>query len=92
MDAVVLIGGCAKTVPAQLMGAASAGIPAIQIFTGPMMTGRHKGAAGFLHGLPWLLGEVSGSPDRFGTGAHAPVGLSKRNDVTANARPTKSMA
>ena len=43
MDAVVLIGGCDKTVPAQLMGAASADIPAIQLVTGPMMTGRHKG-------------------------------------------------
>ena len=37
MDAVVLIGGCDKTVPAQLMGAASANIPAIQLVTGPMM-------------------------------------------------------
>ena len=43
MDAVVMIGGCDKTVPAQLMGAASANIPAIQLVTGPMMTGRHKG-------------------------------------------------
>lgn len=43
MDAVVFIGGCDKTVPAQLMGAASANIPAIQLVTGPMMTGRHKG-------------------------------------------------
>lgn len=43
MDAVVLIGGCDKTVPAQLMGAASAGRPAIQLVTGPMSTGRHKG-------------------------------------------------
>jgi len=43
MDAVVLIGGCDKTVPAQLMGAASAGLPAVQIVTGPMSTGRHKG-------------------------------------------------
>jgi dihydroxy-acid dehydratase len=43
MDAVVLIGGCDKTVPAQLMGAASANLPAIQLVTGPMMTGRHKG-------------------------------------------------
>ena len=43
MDAVVLIGGCDKTVPAQLMGAASAGRPAIQLVTGPMMTGRYKG-------------------------------------------------
>ena len=43
MDAVVLIGGCDKTVPAQLMGAASAGKPAMQLVTGPMMTGRHRG-------------------------------------------------
>ena len=43
MDAVVLIGGCDKTVPAQLMGAASAGVPAVQVVTGPMSTGRHRG-------------------------------------------------
>ena len=43
MDAVVMIGGCDKTVPAQLMGAASADIPTIQLVTGPMSTGRHRG-------------------------------------------------
>lgn len=43
MDSVVLMGGCDKTVPAQLMGAISAGRPAIQLVGGPMMTGRHKG-------------------------------------------------
>jgi dihydroxy-acid dehydratase len=43
MDAVVLIGGCDKTVPAQLMGAVSANIPAVQLVTGPMSTGRHRG-------------------------------------------------
>ena len=43
MDAVVLIGGCDKTVPAQLMGAASAGVPAIQLITGAMLTGSHRG-------------------------------------------------
>ena len=42
MDAVVLVGGCDKTVPAQLMGAASADLPTIQLVTGPMMTGRYK--------------------------------------------------
>ena len=41
MDAVVLMGGCDKTVPAQLMGAASADLPAIQLVAGPMMTSRH---------------------------------------------------
>jgi len=43
MDSVVLLGGCDKTVPAQLMGAASAGIPAIQLVAGPMSTGRYQG-------------------------------------------------
>ena len=41
MDAVVLMGGCDKTVPAQLMGAVSADLPAVQIVAGPMMTSRH---------------------------------------------------
>ena len=43
MDACVLIGGCDKTVPAQLMGAFSADIPVIQLVTGPMLTGSHRG-------------------------------------------------
>jgi dihydroxy-acid dehydratase len=43
MDSVVLLGGCDKTVPAQLMGAASANIPTIQLVAGPMSTGRHDG-------------------------------------------------
>ena len=43
MDSVILIGGCDKTIPAQLMGAASAGIPAIVLPTGPMLVGHYKG-------------------------------------------------
>ena len=43
MDAVVLIGGCDKTVPALLMGAASANVPSIMLVTGPMITGEHHG-------------------------------------------------
>ena len=43
MDAVVLMSGCDKTVPAQLMGAVSADRPAIMLVAGPMMTGRHRG-------------------------------------------------
>jgi dihydroxy-acid dehydratase len=43
MDAVILIGGCDKTVPALLMGAASANTPAIMLVTGPMITGSHRG-------------------------------------------------
>jgi len=43
MDACVLVGGCDKTVPAQLMGAASADLPAIQLVTGPMMAMPYRG-------------------------------------------------
>ena len=43
VDATVLIGGCDKTVPALLMGAASANVPAILMVTGPMITGEHRG-------------------------------------------------
>ncbi|MEA2689837.1 MAG: hypothetical protein QOD51_2444 [Candidatus Eremiobacteraeota bacterium] len=44
MDSVVLIGGCDKTLPAQLMGAISANKPAISLVVGPMMTGSFEGA------------------------------------------------
>src|SRR4051812_33715721 len=43
MDAVVLVGGCDKTLPALVMGAASAAKPAIVVATGPMMTSRYRG-------------------------------------------------
>ena len=43
MDAVVLLGGCDKTVPAELMGAVSANRPAIVVVAGPMLTGSHRG-------------------------------------------------
>jgi dihydroxy-acid dehydratase len=43
MDSVVLVGGCDKTVPAQLMGALSANRPSIYLLGGPMMTGRYRG-------------------------------------------------
>ena len=43
MDAVILLGGCDKTVPALLMGAASANVPAILLVSGPMLTGNWRG-------------------------------------------------
>ncbi|MCY3556161.1 MAG: dihydroxy-acid dehydratase [Gemmatimonadetes bacterium] len=43
MDGVVLLGGCDKTVPAQLMAAVSAGLPAISLVTGAMRTGSWQG-------------------------------------------------
>src|SRR6201987_2758724 len=43
LDAVVLLGGCDKTVPAQLMGAASAGVPAIMVTGGPSQAAYFRG-------------------------------------------------
>src|ERR1700723_195649 len=43
MDSVVLIGGCDKTLPAQVMAAASAELPAVVLQTGPMVVGNYKG-------------------------------------------------
>jgi dihydroxy-acid dehydratase len=45
LDAVVLLGGCDKTVPAQLMGAASVDLPTIMLTGGPMLSGRFRGRA-----------------------------------------------
>src|SRR6202142_1545600 len=44
MDAVILIGGCDKTLPAQLMAAVSADLPTVVIPVGPMVVGQHLGA------------------------------------------------
>ncbi|MCC8965477.1 dihydroxy-acid dehydratase [Bradyrhizobium sp. Pear76] len=43
MDAVIVIGGCDKTLPAQLMAAISADLPTVVIPVGPMVVGHHKG-------------------------------------------------
>jgi L-arabonate dehydrase len=43
LDAVVLLSGCDKTTPAELMGAASADIPAIMVTGGPMLRGIFRG-------------------------------------------------
>ena len=43
MDAVVVIGGCDKTLPAQVMAAASTDLPTVVLPTGPMVVGHHRG-------------------------------------------------
>ena len=43
MDAVVLIGGCDKTIPAQMMAAASADVPTVIVPVGPMLVGHYQG-------------------------------------------------
>jgi dihydroxy-acid dehydratase len=43
VDGAVLMGGCDKTVPALLMGAASADLPCLVVPAGPMLRGHHRG-------------------------------------------------
>lgn len=43
IDGVVLLGGCDKTTPAQLMGAASVDLPTLVISSGPMLNGKYRG-------------------------------------------------
>lgn len=43
IDGVVLLGGCDKTTPGQLMGAASVDLPAIVVSSGPMLNGKWQG-------------------------------------------------
>ena len=43
MDSVIVIGGCDKTLPAQIMAAVSADLPTVVIPVGPMVVGHHKG-------------------------------------------------
>ena len=43
VDGVVLLGGCDKTTPAQIMGAASVDLPTMVISSGPMLNGKHCG-------------------------------------------------
>src|ERR1700712_168649 len=43
MDSVVVIGGCDKTLPAQIMAAISVDLPTVVIPVGPMVVGHHKG-------------------------------------------------
>ncbi|WP_309643472.1 IlvD/Edd family dehydratase [Phenylobacterium sp.] len=43
IDGVVLLGGCDKTTPGQLMGAASVDLPTMIVSSGPMLNGKFKG-------------------------------------------------
>ncbi|MGB0634831.1 MAG: dihydroxy-acid dehydratase [Paracoccaceae bacterium] len=43
MDACILVGGCDKTVPAQIMGGLSSNLPFVQLVSGPMSPGSFKG-------------------------------------------------
>jgi len=43
IDGVVLLGGCDKTTPGQLMGAVSVDLPSIVVSSGPMLNGKYRG-------------------------------------------------
>ena len=79
MDAVVLIGGCDKTVPAQLMAAASAKVPALVVVTGPMMTGSHRGNV-------WAPAPTAGASGA-GTGAARSTPKRSRRSVAGWRQP-----
>ena len=65
VDGAVLMGGCDKTTPALLMGAASADLPAIFVPAGPMLRGNWRGeVAGQRHRHVEVLGRRAGRPDR----------------------------
>ncbi len=53
VDGAVLMGGCDKTTPALLMGAASANLPAIFVPAGPMLRGHYRGR-------PWAAARTCG--------------------------------
>jgi len=72
MDAVILIGGCDKTVPAQLMAAASANLPAIVVVSGPMLSGTH-GAE-----------RIGAAPTAAAVG-HAPAGQIDKDEIMRSA-------
>ena len=60
MDSVVLLGGCDKTVPAQLMAAAVSEVPVVLEVVGPMMTGSWRGERlGSMHRLQAVLVTLS---------------------------------
>ena len=65
MDAVIVIGGCDKTLPAQIMAAVSADLPTVVIPVGPMVVGHHKGEVlGACTDCRRLLGEIPRGRDR----------------------------
>ena len=79
MDATILIGGCDKTVPAQLMAAASADIPALMVVTGPMMTGFYQGER---------LGACTDCRRLWGMYRAGEIGQDASDEVTSRLAPT----
>lgn len=58
IDGVVLLGGCDKTIPAQLMGAISAGKPALVLAAGPRPVSRFREQEAFTIDDVWPICEA----------------------------------
>ena len=80
MDAVLLIGGCDKTLPAQLMGAVSADIPAIVLPTGPMLVGHYKGE---------VLGACTDCRRLWSRHRAGELDAAEMNEISSRLAPTK---
>jgi dihydroxy-acid dehydratase len=80
MDAVLLIGGCDKTLPAQLMGAVSADVPAIVLPTGPMLVGHYKGE---------VLGACTDCRRLWARHRAGELGAAEMHEISSRLAPTK---
>jgi dihydroxy-acid dehydratase len=80
IDGVVLLSGCDKTTPAQLMGAASVDLPAIMVTGGPMLNGKYRGGDIGSGTMVWQFSEeVRGGKKTWDDFFEAEAGQSRSN-------------
>jgi dihydroxy-acid dehydratase len=80
IDGVVLLSGCDKTTPAQLMGAASVDLPAIMVTGGPMLNGKYRGGDIGSGTMVWKFSEeVRGGTKTWEDFFEAEAGQSRSN-------------
>ncbi len=80
IDGVVLLSGCDKTTPAQLMGAASVDLPAIMVTGGPMLNGKYRGQDIGSGTMVWQFSEeVRGGKKTWDDFFEAEAGQSRSN-------------
>ena len=80
IDGVVLLSGCDKTTPAQLMGAASVDLPTIMVTGGPMLNGKYRGQDIGSGTMVWQFSEeVRGGKKTWDDFFEAEAGQSRSN-------------
>ncbi len=80
VDGVVLLSGCDKTTPAQLMGAASVDLPALMVTGGPMLNGKYRGGDIGSGTMVWQFSEeVRGGKKTWDDFFDAEAGQSRSN-------------